>query len=356
MHWETSIYICLQAAGSLNLPPGMAIPDFQSLSRQAKRDAEVYGQQRKLDFPVQTIVVGHDDDDTVDEDTPFDPARQYGWDVEHPRRSIDVGAFKIDALPITNGDYFDWLDSSGGKAQKGLVPASWAESAEGFSVKTLYGLVPLDLAREWPLAGSAEQLERFAQVCSPSEVLRRVRRSHCDSSSQYKGGRLPTFAEMSAFQQQNLVSTPLANVGFVNLHPVAPFVPGKARDGSQLPIVDGGLWQWTSTILEPWKGYSGSKLYPGYSSDVRASSPQQALSSFVLTAHCAPQFFDGKHQIVLGSSYASPRRLARPSFLNWYQKNCTSSTTAARALERLLTPLGVADPFMLGGARVAYDA
>ncbi|BGP55830.1 hypothetical protein JCM8202v2_003437 [Rhodotorula sphaerocarpa] len=292
MHWETSIYICLQAAGSLNLPPGMAIPDFQSLSRQAKRDAEVYAQQTKLDFPAQTIVVGHDDDDTADEDTPFDPARQYGWDVEHPRRSIDVGAFKIDALPITNGEYFDWLESSGGKAQKGLVPASWAESAEGFSVKTLYGLVPLDLAREWPLAGSAEQLERFAQS---------------------KGGRLPTFAEMSAFQQQNPVSTPLANVGFVNLHPVAPFVPGKARDGSQLPIVDGGLWQWTSTVLEPWKGYSGSKLYPGYSSD----------------------FFDGKHQIVLGSSYASPRRLARPSFLNWYQKNY---------------------PFMLGGARVAYDA
>lgn len=25
---------------------------------------------------------------------------------------------------------------------------------------------------------------------------------------------------------------------------------------------------------------------------------------------------------MLGASYASPRRLARPSFLNWYQKNC----------------------------------
>lgn len=111
------------------------------------------------------------------------------------------------------------------------------------------------------------------------------------------------------------------------MHPVAAFIPGKARDGSQLPITDGGLWQWTSTTLEPWKGYSGSKLYPGYSSDV-------SLGSFICARGLADklarfeQFFDGKHQIVLGSSFASPRRLARPTFLNWYQKNCASSLSS----------------------------
>ena len=46
----------------------------------------------------------------------------------------------------------------------------------------------------------------------------------------------------------------------------------------------------------------------------------------------APQsdFFDDKHLIVLGSSYASPRRLARPSMLNWYQANCESPFSARR--------------------------
>lgn len=36
-------------------------------------------------------------------------------------------------------------------------------------------------------------------------------------------------------------------------------------------------------------------LYPGYSSD----------------------FHDGKHLIICGASYATPNRLARPSFQNW---------------------------------------
>ncbi|GAA5881500.1 hypothetical protein JCM3774_000137 [Rhodotorula dairenensis] len=291
MHWETSVYICLQAAGSLNIPPGAAIPDFVSLSRQAKRDLGQNGGGHRISFESQQLTVGHDDDDTVDDQSPFDPAREYGWDVEHPRRQLQVDAFEIEALPISNGEYQQWLAKTGQISKKALIPSSWTDETGEVCVKTLFGLVPLKLAEEWPVAASAEQLEQFAKS---------------------KGGRLPTFGELSAFNQQNPVSTPLANVGFANLHPVAPSVPGKARDGSQLPITDGGLWQWTSTILEPWSGYSGSVLYPGYSSD----------------------FFDGKHHIVLGSSYASPRRLARPSFLNWYQKNY---------------------PFMLGGARVAYD-
>ncbi|GAA5982534.1 hypothetical protein JCM10908_006688 [Rhodotorula pacifica] len=292
MHWETSVYICLQAATSLNLPPGTAIPDFRALARQAKRDLALNGGNQKIPFPAQEITVGHDDDDTADDETPFRADRVYGWDVEHPRRRLRVDAFEIDALPISNGQYQAWLEETRETSNSSLVPSSWTEHKGELCVKTLFGLVPFKLAEEWPVAASADQLERFAKA---------------------KGGRLPTFGELSAFNQQNPISTPLSNVGFANLHPIAPYVPGKARDGTQLPIIDGGLWQWTSTTLEPWKGYSGSVLYPGYSSD----------------------FFDGKHHIVLGSSYASPRRLARPTFLNWYQKNY---------------------PFMLGGARVAYDA
>lgn len=40
-----------------------------------------------------------------------------------------------------------------------------------------------------------------------------------------------------------------------------------------------------------------SELYPGYSSD----------------------FFDGQHLIIAGASFATPNRLARASFQNWYQ-------------------------------------
>ncbi|KAJ8291470.1 Ergothioneine biosynthesis protein 1 [Rhodotorula toruloides] len=299
MHWETAIYICLQACTSLNIPPGMAIPDFASLSRLADREIAheraVLGpnaRQQRLTFDARTIEVGHDDDDRVDEQVAFDPSHEFGWDVENPKRRVEVGAFEMDALPVTNGEYLDWLVKNGGPEESKLVPASWAVGEGGkVAVKTLYGEVPIEFAREWPVAACADQLERFAKD---------------------KGGRLPTFGELSVFLQQNPVSTPLSNVGFEHLHPVPPTLPGKGRDGSILPGTDGGLWQWTSSPLEAWEGYHDSVLYPGYSSD----------------------FMDGKHRIVLGGSYASPRRIVRPTMVNWYYGDYL---------------------FVLAGARIAYD-
>lgn len=173
MHWETAIYICLQACTSLNLPPGMAIPDFASLARLSQREIAheraVLGadaRKQRIAFDAQTVVVGHDDDDRVDDQVAFDPSHEFGWDVEHPKRALKVGAFEIDALPVTNGEYLDWLEKdAGGLGESKLVPASWAVADGGkVAVKTLYGEVPIEYGREWPVAASAEQLERFAKV------------------------------------------------------------------------------------------------------------------------------------------------------------------------------------------------
>ncbi|GAA5902514.1 hypothetical protein JCM6882_002772 [Rhodosporidiobolus microsporus] len=295
MHWETAIYICLQASTSLNLPPGTSIPDFPSLARFTARALSALSPSERnpvLSFPAQSITVGHDDLDQDDESMPFDPKHEFGWDCEHPRREVRVGAYKIDAKPITNGEYFDWLAGKGEGEKEKLMPSSWAVEGGRVGVKTLFGEVEMQYAREWPVAGSAEQLASFAKD---------------------KGGRLPTFAEQSAFNAAHPIDTPLSNVGFANLHPVAPTLPTVGRDGSTLPATDGGLWQWTSTTFERWEKYSGSTVYPGYSED----------------------FFDGNHNIVLGGSYASPRRIARASFQNWYDRRY---------------------PYCLGGARVAYDA
>ncbi|GAA6042900.1 hypothetical protein JCM8097_002759 [Rhodosporidiobolus ruineniae] len=295
MHWETAVYIALQASSSLNLPPGTAIPDFPSLSRAAKRTLAAETGPSVLSFDAQTVTIGHDDNDRDDDSTPYDPAHELGWDCENPRREAKVEAFKISAKPVTNGEYLDWLVQQRDDVEK-LTPSSWAVGAEvkesELAVKTLFGEVEMQYAREWPVAASAEQLEQFAQS---------------------KNARLPTFEEMAVFHQHHPVETPLANLGFANLHPVPPTLPVPARDGSTLPATNGGLWQWTSSVLDKWEGFVGSEVYPGYSTD----------------------FHDGKHRIVVGGSYATPRRCARPTFVNYYQFNY---------------------PFMLGGARIVYDA
>ncbi|GAA5868052.1 hypothetical protein JCM8547_000789 [Rhodosporidiobolus lusitaniae] len=297
MHWETAVYICLQASTSLNLPPGTAIPDFPSLARFTSRfsSPSSASEPNTLSFDVQKVTLGHDDREKDDHLTPFDPAHEFGWDCENPRREVEVEAFEIGAKPVTNGEYFDWLvEKKEGKEK--LVPASWAidEGVEErkVGVKTMWGEVEMRYAREWPVAASACQLEAFAK-------------DH--------NARLPTLSEMAVFHSRHPVDTPLSNLGFANLHPVPSTLPSKARDGSILPATNGGLWQWTSTVFDKWEGYEGSEVYPGYSED----------------------FFDGKHRVVVGGSYATPRRFARSSTCNFYQ---------------------AAYEYMLGGARLVYSA
>ncbi|GAA6059119.1 hypothetical protein JCM10212_003866 [Sporobolomyces blumeae] len=303
MHFETSVYICLQACSSLNHPLGTTLPDFPSLARFEARRLEhertLLGSDARakiLSFDAQEVLIGHDDDEDDDQSTAFDASHEFGWDCESPQRAAKVDSFKIDCLPITNGQYLEWLATAEQDEAKRrqLVPASWAVDENGTAegVKTLWGVVKIEYALEWPVAANAEQLERFAKS---------------------KGGRLPTQPELSLFLAQNPTDHPISNVGLSDLHAVPPSLPTPARDGSLLPATNGGLWEWTSTILAPWPGFKGSKLYPGYSSD----------------------FHDNKHRVVLGGSWASPRRIARRTFVNFYQAGY---------------------PYALIGGRVAYDA
>ncbi|ORY82904.1 histidine-specific methyltransferase [Leucosporidium creatinivorum] len=301
MHYETLIYIALQACTSLNSPAGFSIPDFPSLSRSWAQRIAARGPSRGqsiLTFSSGTITLGHDDSEADDESATYDPAHEYGWDVENPKREVAFGEFNIDALPVTNGEYLAWMRKEGKGAESEWFPASWAWKGkkgvevrkEDVRIKTLYGEVEMQWAEEWPLSGSAVQLEAFAKS---------------------KGGRLPTRDELAVFFRANPVDAPTSNVGLANLHPIPPSPPSKRRDGSLTGGSDGGVWMWSSTVLDAHEGYEPSALYPGYSSD----------------------FHDGKHLIICGASYATPNRLARPTFQNWYAKLY---------------------PFVLCGARVAY--
>lgn len=76
-----------------------------------------------------------------------------------------------------------------------------------------------------------------------------------------------------------------ANVGFQHWHPVPVTGRGNTLAGQSEM---GGVWEWTSTVLRPWDGFEAMPLYPGYTAD----------------------FFDEKHNIVLGGSWATHPRIA----------------------------------------------
>jgi formylglycine-generating enzyme required for sulfatase activity len=93
-----------------------------------------------------------------------------------------------------------------------------------------------------------------------------------------------------------------ANVGFRHWHPMPVSQHGNKLAGQSEM---GGVWEWTSTTLDKHEGFEAMPLYPGYTG--------KGLGIFMLnpflTCHTA-DFFDGKHNIVLGGSWATHPRIA----------------------------------------------
>ncbi|TFK24369.1 DUF323 domain-containing protein [Coprinopsis marcescibilis] len=290
MHAETLLYMLIQRAGSGTLPPsGFTAPHWESLAQSW--DAAPVPQEKTIRLGPATISLGHDDDEEEDS-SDTDPAHiaqhEFGWDNEHPKRELVVKEFAIEWRPVSNGEFYAFYSGEGkGKIE---LPASWVAEDGVMKVRTLYGPVDMEIAYNWPVITSYNDLSTYATV---------------------KGGRLPTEPELRLFYDKFEAGYEGgANTGLRNWHPV-PATTGLARGHGRGS--NGGVWEWTSTTLDKVDGFRPSNLYPGYSMD----------------------FFDGKHQIVLGGSYATiPRISDRRSFRNWYQRNY---------------------PYAWVGGRIAYD-
>jgi formylglycine-generating enzyme required for sulfatase activity len=115
------------------------------------------------------------------------------------------------------------------------------------------------------------------------------------------------------------------NVGFQHWHPipVTPFGDSLAGQGGL-----GGVWEWTSTPLEKQEGFEAMEIYPGYTGMCLVSSSSVFLflketkkkrvkrkkkvrhADMFCFIFPLADFFDGKHNIVLGGSWATHPRIA----------------------------------------------
>lgn len=86
----------------------------------------------------------------------------------------------------------------------------------------------------------------------------------------------------------------------------------------------GGVWEWTSSPLRKWEGFEPMSLYPAYTGKTAltiAPPPpffcwlfvkeerEDKIGAIWLKAYVA-DFFDEKHNIVLGGSWATHPRIA----------------------------------------------
>ncbi|KAI0150441.1 C-type lectin protein [Xylariaceae sp. FL1272] len=357
MHTETLLYMMLQS--DKTLPPShRPTPNFKALAQNAKQSRV---ENQWFDIPEQDITIGLDDPEG---DLEFDG--HFGWDNEKPARRVQVHSFKAKGRPITNEEYAEYLFHN--KAEK--LPASWAiEEAEealdhttevngngthaglpasylhGKAVRTVYGLVPLKYALDWPVFTSYDELagcaawmggriptfEEARSIYEHVDLMKRKQAEHhLGASVPAVNGHLvndgveetppPSPATFTLVDEDDIsASSPArneifidltgANVGFRHWHPT-PVTGHGDRLAGQGEM--GGVWEWTSSPLRKHEGFEPMALYPLYTAD----------------------FFDEKHNIVLGGSWAThPRIAGRKSFVNWYQRNYPYAWVGARLVK-----------------------
>lgn len=365
MHLETLLYMLLQSDKTLP-PPHTVQPDFEEMAKKA-RVARVSNQW--FDVPAKEITIG-----ITDPEDGTDVNRHYGWDNEKPLRKVKVHAFQAQGRPITNEEYAKYLYATNATH----IPASWAEvkpnealdrhvktngstghtrtnghSVNGHShtnghgddaslpisflekkaVRTVYGLVPLKYALDWPIWASYNELAGCASWMGgriPTFEETRSIYAHVDAPRREEAERKlgKTVPAVNGHLSNNGVEeTPPSrgtgepvgeeqgdlfidldgtNVGFQHWHPVPVTANGNRLCGQGEM---GGVWEWTSSTLRKWEGFEPMALYPAYTAD----------------------FFDEKHNIVLGGSWAThPRIAGRKSFVNWYQRNYPYAWAGAR--------------------------
>ncbi|KAI7896420.1 uncharacterized protein EV154DRAFT_492173 [Mucor mucedo] len=271
MHLETLLYMLVQSPNVLP-PQGVALPSWKLASQESKKaELSQLPEAPTLKIQQATVTLGHNDSESADLLSEKGALKGFGWDNEHPERQVEVADFEIQIRPVTNGEYYAYLEATHSKA----IPSSWIVKDGKTFVRTVFGPCPLPYAQNWPVQTSYREAKGYAD---------------------FKGRRLPSEAELVLFRDFTSAGkvketmNKWTNIGFENWSPT---------DVSNDQIHNlGDVWEWTETVWESHTGFEASNIYPGYSAD----------------------FFDGKHHVISGGSWATHPRIAeRRSFRNWYQ-------------------------------------
>lgn len=218
----------------------------------------------------------------------------FGWDNEFPEHRVHIDAFQIDDRPVTNADFLEFVRDGGyhdarlwreadwaWRSRRGVEhPHGWIHDGSSYRCRTLLEDAPFETAAHWPAMTSwaeAAAYARWRHARLPTEA--EWHRAACGEDGRHRGAH----------------ALKGANLGFHRASALP--VSSHAANGWGVHELVGNGWEWTSTEFGPFPGFKPMPRYPGYSAD----------------------FFDGRHFVVRGASWATDARLARPSFRNWFQ-------------------------------------
>ena len=240
----------------------------------------------------------------------------FAYDNERPAHSVELSDFRIDACPVTAGEYAVFIEAGGYQAR-----SLWSD--EGW---------------EWKQANDIDRPEYWSRSAESNDTIWRVREMFEDTAmradhpvtgvswyeaaayARFVGKRLPTEAEWEKAASWDPIAGRKrrfswgdeteghANFGFRNWGTTAvgtSQLVGAALRGDAAVEgasaygcfdMSGNVWEWTASRFE---GYPGFEVFP---------YPEYSKI-----------WFDGDHRVLKGGSWATRLPLLRCSFRNFWR-------------------------------------
>jgi iron(II)-dependent oxidoreductase len=227
-------------------------------------------------------------------------AEPWALDNERPAHQVDVPAFAIDTVPVTNGAYQRFIAAGGYDDPRYWSETGWAHRQEA-------GLVA---PRFWARDGDRWLRTRFGVVepVPADEPVVHVSFYEAEAYATWAGRRLPTEAEWEKAARFDPATgrsrrfpwgdddpTPeRANLDQRHLRPaeVGAYPAGASPLGVHQLV--GDVWEWTSSDLAG---------YPGF-----VAFPYREYSEV---------FFGAEYKVLRGGSFGTDQVACRGTFRNW---------------------------------------
>ena len=238
-------------------------------------------------FPSGTVAIGTND-------------RSASYDNERPRHSVEIASFLIDAIPVTEAAYADFIAEGGyetreywsdegwaWRCESGVRhPKDWTSGEEGWEIRIMDRILPLDSGRA------------VCHVCY----------YEAEAYATFVGKRLPTEFEWRRPPPGIRRPVPSEPTRGARSRPHRPsptsmfltFSPAPAGSYAQnvSPIgcygMIGDVWEWTSTNFQ---------AYPGYE-----TFPYAEYSEV---------FFGDAYKVLRGGAWATRGAAIRSTSRNW---------------------------------------
>ena len=215
----------------------------------------------------------------------------FGWDSEYGHLEVEVKPFLASQYLITNGEFLEFVQAGGYNnvnywhteswTWKQLYniqyPKFWIHQENNYRYRATFD--ELDLPLDWPVEVNHYEAMAFCRWKG-------------------KNTRLMTEAEWHQALKISADSS-LANNYNLNLQFISPTPVGMFSENHHSGLYDlrGNVWEWLGETFKALPGFKTHHLYEDQS---------------------AP-FFDDKHFMMLGGSWATNGTMALPCYRNWFR-------------------------------------